>query len=187
MTHHTFITERSNIYVEDTLFVNGEKLTVYRISDDKGILLSDLKWYSRESLVIPHDKMHADITEKAVLVLHKVINRLEQGRYSDIEKMLGDSPSGDGHGEDNSYIFFEQGDIQDVLNTLKTLGPHHTKHSTKSTSEKLYKDLSGYFFKDIAQNMDGDYDAMTKPAFTLSGIWTRCSLSAQEYSRLKEV
>lgn len=62
--------------------------------------------------------------------LRTVINHIEKKEYSQIEKLLGESPAGDGHGCNNSYIDFsdtgcgtpENGcDIGDVLDRLRQL------------------------------------------------------------------
>jgi hypothetical protein len=57
--------------------------------------------------------------------LNNIIDLIQKSKYSEVDNLLGYSPSGDGHGEDNSYILFDEfgsnADIGDVIQRLMAL------------------------------------------------------------------
>jgi len=55
MAHHNSVELLSDLQINDTLFYRGDKVSIYRITDDNGILLSNGVWVCRSDLyeVVP--------------------------------------------------------------------------------------------------------------------------------------
>ena len=80
------------------------------------ISMEENKYYQFEFL-----KYHA------ISILEKVLNHLKNNQFNDIEKMIKNSPDGDGWGTDKYFIDFkfnnddDGNDIAELIDTLKNL------------------------------------------------------------------
>lgn len=67
------------------------------------------------------EEQHKTLTLDTKQILQKIIGYLDSCDYKSIESMLCYSGSGDGYGDDNHYIDFLLGDIEETIRKLETL------------------------------------------------------------------